>query len=156
MEKLIPISDIKMVAEVELVYKSKMKASDRPVVKSSQDSERILRAHWDDTKIELQEQFCVLYLNRANKVLGIYKLSIGGLTGTVADPRLILATGLKLAACSVILSHSHPSGNLNPSNADIQLTSKIKVAADYHDIKVLDHIIIASEGFLSFADKGLL
>jgi DNA repair protein RadC len=83
-------------------------------------------------------------------------LATGGLTGTVADPRLILATGLKLAAYSVILSHSHPSGNLNPSNADIQLTSKIKVAADYHDIKVLDHIIIASEGFLSFADKGLL
>ena len=155
MEKLIPISGIELVSEVELIYKSKVKASDRPIVKSSSDSETIFRRHWDLNKIELQEQFCVLYLNRANRVLGIYKLSTGGITGTIADPRLILATALKLAACGLILAHSHPSGNLKPSNADIQLTSKISCAASYHDITVLDHIILSSDGYLSFADEGL-
>ena len=138
--------------EVELTYKSKIKASDRPLIKSSSDSAAILRCHWDLSKIELQEQFCVLYLNRANRVLAIYKLSTGGISGTVADPRLILAAALKLVACAVILSHSHPSGNLKPSQADVQLTSKIKLAADYHDIKALDHIIITTEEYLSFAD----
>ena len=155
MEKLIRISDIGLVSEVELIYKSKVKASERPIVKSSSDSEAILRRHWDLNKIELQEQFCVLYLNRANRVLGIYKLSTGGITGTIADPRLVLASALKLPACALILAHSHPSGNLNPSNADLQLTSKIKSASDYHDIKVLDHIIIRNDGYLSFADEGL-
>jgi len=155
MEKLIPISNIELVSEVELIYKSKVKASDRPVVKSSSDSEAIFRRHWDLNKIELQEQFCVLYLNRANRVLGIYKLSTGGITGTIADPRLILATALKLAACALILAHSHPSGNLKPSNADLLLTSKIKCAGNYHDIIVLDHIILGSDGYFSFADEGL-
>lgn len=107
-------------------------------------------------RIQLQEQFIVLLLNRANRGLGVYYASTGGLTGTVADPRLILAAALKAGATSIILSHNHPSSSLTPSRADEQLTQKIKEAASYHDIAVLDHIIVTSEGYYSFTEEGLL
>lgn len=98
-----------------------------------------------------------MYLNRANRVIGVYKVSVGGITGTVADPRLILSVALKSAATSIILAHNHPSGNLKPSRADLELTTKIKTAAQLMDITVLDHLIVTSdEGFLSFADEGLM
>lgn len=144
------------VAEVELVYKTKIKASERPKITSSRDIYEVLKQIWDENKMEMQEQFKVILLNRANRVTGVYETSTGGLTGTVADPRLILAAALKSLAVSIILSHNHPSGNLKPSLADEELTQKIKVAASYHDIRVIDHIIISSEGYLSFADEGLL
>jgi DNA repair protein RadC len=100
------------VAEIELVYKSKVKASARPLVTSSQSAHEILLKAWDENKIEFVEQFKVLLLNRANKVLGIYEVSTGGISGTVADPRVIFVAALKANACSMILSHNHPSGNL--------------------------------------------
>jgi DNA repair protein RadC len=156
MERTNESSAWNMVAEVELIYKSKVKPSERPVIKSSSDSHRILLNYYDENTIELQEQFFVLYLNRSNRALGIYKASAGGITGTVADPRLILVTALKLSACGLIISHCHPSGNLKPSQADLNLTSKIKQAAALLDISLLDHIIVSSEGYLSFADEGLL
>lgn len=145
-----------MISEVELIYKSKVKASDRPFVKCSGDIEKVLRHFYDENTIELQEQFNVLYLNRGHRILGIYKVCTGGITGTVADPRLIMAMALKLASCYMILSHCHPSGNLTPSNADITLTQKIKQAASLFDIKVLDHVILTSTEYLSFTDEGLL
>ncbi|MBN8836223.1 MAG: JAB domain-containing protein [Sphingobacteriia bacterium] len=144
------------VAEVELVYKSKVKASERPLIKDSKDIQNVLRQIWDENKIEMQEQFKVVFLNRANRVTGVYDASSGGICGTVADPRLILAAAIKSLAVSIILSHNHPSGNLKPSRADEELTCKIKEAAKYHDIRVLDHIIITSEAYYSFADEGLL
>jgi DNA repair protein RadC len=144
------------VAEVELVYKSKVKASERPKITSSKDIYEVLKQIWDENKMEMQEQFKVIFLNRANRVTGVYETSTGGLTGTIADPRLILAAALKSLAVSIALSHNHPSGNLKPSRADEELTQKIKVAASYHDIKVIDHIIITSEGYYSFADEGLI
>jgi DNA repair protein RadC len=144
------------VAEVELIYKSKVKASERPVIRCSKDSCNVLRSVWDQNKIEIHEEFKVLLLNRGNKVIGLYEVSSGGITGTVADPRLILATAIKSLAVSIILSHNHPSGNLKPSLADEEITNKIKEAAKYHDIKVLDHIIITTEGYYSFADEGQL
>ena len=104
----------------------------------------------------MQEEFKVLLLNSANKVTGLYEASSGGITGTVADPRLILAAALKSLSVSVILSHNHPSGSLKPSRADEELTVKIKEAAKYHDIKVFDHLIVAADGYFSFADEGLL
>ena len=94
-----------MVSEVELIYKSKVKASERPIIKRSMDCDKILRNYYDENTIELQEQFYVLYLNRAYKVLGIYKVSSGGITSTVVDSRLIFAMALKLASCYLILSH---------------------------------------------------
>jgi DNA repair protein RadC len=144
------------VAEVELVYKTTVKASERPQIKSSSETYEILREVWDKSKLEFQEEFKVLLLNRANKVLGLYALSIGGLTGTMADPRLVMAAAVKSLSVAIILCHNHPSGNLKPSKADEELTQKIKAAACLLDIKVLDHIIITSEGYYSFADEGLL
>lgn len=144
------------VAEVELVYKTKVKASERPKITSSKDIYNILRQVWDENKIDMLEEFKVIFLNRANRVTGVYDASSGGITGTVADPRLILAAAIKSLSVSIVLSHNHPSGNLKPSRADEELTLKIKEAAGYHDIKVLDHIIITSEAYYSFADEGLI
>jgi len=92
--------------------------------------------------MELQEQFKILLLNRGNKVVGIYELSTGGITGTVADPRLIFTAALKANAVALILAHNHPSSSLNPSNADISLTQKIKEGGKLLDINVIDHLII--------------
>lgn len=144
------------VAEVELIYKSKVKASERPLIRDSKDIYDVLKQIWDENKIEMLEEFKVLFLNRANRVIGVYDASSGGITGTVADPRLILAAAIKSLAVSLVLSHNHPSGNLKPSRADEELTIKIKEAAKYHDIRVIDHIIITSEGYYSFADEGLI
>ena len=144
------------VAEVELVYRSKVKASERPQITSSYDAYEILKNIWEDGKLELMEQFKVLFLNRANKVLCVYNISSGGITGTVADPRLIFAAALKVNTCALVLAHNHPSGALKPSRADEELTAKIKGAGSFLDIKVLDHIILSSEGYYSFADEGLL
>jgi DNA repair protein RadC len=144
------------VAEVDLVYKTKVKASDRTVITCSMDAYHLFIQCWEHDKISLVEQFKVLFLNRANQVLGVYHLSTGGITGTVADPRLIFAAGLKLNTCGIILAHNHPSGSLKPSRADEDLTMKIKQAGGFLDIKVLDHLIIHSDGYFSFADEGLL
>lgn len=102
------------------------------------------------------EVFAVIFLNRANKVNHFEIISSGGMTGTVADPRIILKKALEEEAVSIILSHNHPSGNLKPSKADQALTEKIKHAAKYFDINVLDHIIVSNEGYYSFADEGAL
>lgn len=144
------------VAEVELVYKTKVKASERPYISHSKDTANLLRNLWDQDKIDFVEQMNLLLLNRANRVLGIVNISTGGVTGTVADPKLILVSALKANACGIIIAHNHPSGNTTPSNADRQLTQKIKMAAQYMDICLLDHIIVTSEGYYSFADEGLL
>ncbi len=156
MENVMNQPEWSKVAEVELVYKTKVKASERPQVKTSHDGYEILKQIWNKDKIEMQEEFKVLLLNRANKVIGVYEAGSGGITGTVADPRLILAAALKSLATAIVLAHNHPSGNLKPSSADENLTSKIKEAAKYHDITVLDHLIITSEGYFSFADEGLI
>ena len=144
------------VAEVELVYKTTVKASERPKISSSHDCYNVLKEIWNKNRIEMLEEFKVLLLNRANKVTGVYEASTGGITGTIADPRLIIATAIKSLAVSIVLSHNHPSSNLTPSRADEELTNKIKEACRYLDIKVIDHIIITSEGYYSFADEGLL
>jgi DNA repair protein RadC len=89
-------------------------------------------------------------------VLCLFNVSSGGITGTVADPRLIYTAALKVNAVSLILSHNHPSGALKPSRQDEELTQKIKSAGAFLDIKVLDHVILSSEGYYSFADEGLI
>lgn len=102
------------------------------------------------------EVFAVVFLNRSNKVKSFQVISEGGITGTVADPRVILKRALEEEATSIVLCHNHPSGNLKPSRADEELTHKIKQAASFLDIKVLDHIIVSEEGYFSFADDGIL
>ena len=156
MENKIKALLLSQVSEVELVYRSKAKASARPSIKDSKSSYDLFRQLWDEGKIDMVEQFKVLFLNRANKVVGFLEVSTGGITGTVADPRIILAAAIRLLATSIVIAHNHPSGNLKPSRADEDLTQKIKLACGYHDIKVLDHIILTDEGSYSFADEGLL
>jgi len=116
----------------------------------------LLLKTWDPNKVEFVEQFKVILMNRANRVLGIYELSTGGVSGTVADIKLVFMAALKSNACSLIISHNHPSGNLKPSRADEDLTNKIKAAGKLLDIQVLDHVIVTTEGYFSFADEGLL
>ncbi len=156
METLMNEQSWNQIAEVELIYKTKIKASERPLVKTSKEAADLLKQIWNENKIDFVEQFKVLLLNRANKVLGVVELSSGGVTGTVADPKLIFVAALKANACSIIISHNHPSGNLKPSQQDEQLTQKIKQAGQLLDIKLIDHIIVTSEGYYSFADEGLI
>jgi DNA repair protein RadC len=156
MEQLLNLTALATVAEVELIYKSKVRPSDRPLIISSKNCYDLLLQTWDENKIDFVEQFKVLLLNRCNRVLGILELSTGGITGTVADTRLIMTAALKANAVSIILSHNHPSGNLKPSRPDEELTRKIKEAGKFLDIQLLDHVIVTSEGYYSFADEGLL
>ncbi len=147
---------LNQIAEVELIYKTKIKASERPKLRTSKDAADLLKHCWDENKIDFIEQFKVLFLNRANRVLGIFEASTGGVTGTVVDPKIVFVAALKANACNIIISHNHPSGNLQPSKADIELTEKIKMAGQFLEIKLFDHIIVSSEGYYSFADEGLI
>lgn len=145
---------ITIVAALELGRRRQATASlEKPVITSSADVARYLQGLLRDHRHEV---FAVLFLNRANKINHFQVVSQGGITGTVADPRIILKRALEEDAVSIILCHNHPSGALKPSRADEELTLKIKEAARYFDIKVLDHLIVSEEGYFSFADEGLI
>jgi len=141
-------------AEIEISYKPKYKASDLPKVVTSADAYGYLKDIFPS--LDYREYFYILCLNRNNKVLGYCQISAGGLNGTIADVRIIMQTALKSNACSIILSHNHPSGNLVPSEADKDLTKKIREAGKFLDIPALDHLILTSETYFSFADEGLM
>lgn len=126
---------------------------EKPSVSGSSDVAAYLGTILKDLR---QEVFAVLFLNRANKINHFEIISRGGITGTVADPRIILKKALEEDAVNIILCHNHPSGSLKPSRADEELTLKIKEAAKYFDIKVIDHIIVSDNGYYSFADEGIL
>jgi DNA repair protein RadC len=126
---------------------------EKTVIKSSRDIAEYLRAVIKDFNYEV---FAVLFLNRSNKINHFEIISRGGITGTVADPRIILKAALSYDATSLVLCHNHPSGSLKPSRADEDLTKKIIEAAKYFDIRILDHIIVSEEGYFSFADEGLM
>jgi len=128
-------------------------ALEKTVIRESGEIANYLQALLKDHHHEV---FAVVFLNRANKINHFEIISQGGITGTVADPRIILKKALQEDAVSIILCHNHPSGSLKPSKADEELTLKIKEAAKYFDIKVLDHIIVSEEGYYSFADEGIL
>lgn len=126
---------------------------EREVVTTSHHIAEYLRASLKDYRHEV---FAVIFLNRANKIKHFEIISEGGITGTVADPRIILKKALDEDAVSIILCHNHPSGSLKPSRADEELTSKIREASKFFDIKVVDHIIVSEIGYYSFADEGIL
>jgi DNA repair protein RadC len=123
------------------------------VITGSNSAWQILRRHLVDLN---HEEFWILLLSRNNKVIGKELISKGGLSGTVADPKIIFSIALQHQASSIILAHNHPSGNLKPSQQDIDLTKKLYQAGKILDINVFDHLIITDDGFLSFADEGLL
>jgi len=126
---------------------------EKTIIRSSNDIARYLQASLKDYNYEV---FAVVFLNHANKINHFEIISKGGITGTVADPRIILKKALAEDATSLVLCHNHPSGNLRPSRADEELTRKIKEAASYFDIKIIDHIIVSEDGFYSFADEEIL
>ena len=140
-------------AAFELGKRKEVTEYERVLIQSSADIARHFQALLKDSHAEA---FWVAYLNRANKLIRSECISTGGITGTVADPRIILKKALDLRAVNMILCHNHPSGNLRPSKADEEITFKIKNAAALLDIQVLDHIIVSIEGFFSFADEGLI
>ena len=144
---------ISIAAALELGIRRESSFKKKVAILNSRDIAEYLQSMLQHKKHEV---FAVVYLNRANKIIQLEIISEGGLTGTVADPRIILRKALEHSATSIILSHNHPSGNLKPSRQDEDLTSKIKEAALYLDISVIDHIIVSEEGYFSFADKGLL
>jgi len=141
--------------KLRIVYSKKQNAKDRQKIASSNDAYKILNEIWSK-QIETREEMIILLLDRSNNVLGYHILSMGGITGTVADLRLLFAVALKSLSTSFILSHNHPSGNLSPSQADIDLTNKIKQAGKVMDIQLLDHLIITKTNYYSFADEGVL
>lgn len=102
------------------------------------------------------EEFWVLYLKRNNEVISLENVSVGGVSGTVIDVRIIAKRAIELLASAIILCHNHPSGNLQPSDADIQITKKMKKTAQLFDCAVLDHIIVAKDSYYSFADEGIM
>lgn len=102
------------------------------------------------------EEFWIIYLNNANKIISKFQLSKGGITGTLVDVRLVFKTALAQGAVGVILAHNHPSGTLKPSESDKQITQKLKVAGEQLDIKILDHVIVTETSFFSFSDEGIL
>jgi len=145
---------ITIAAAMELGRRRQAAASlEKPIVSSSADVAIFLQTSLRDYRHEV---FAVIFLNRANKINDFKIISEGGITGTVADPRIILRTALEKEAVSLVLCHNHPSGSLKPSRADEELTQKIKEAAKYFDIKVLDHLIVSDDGYYSFADEGIL
>jgi len=152
MESAGNVSSLYQFAEVELVYKNPVKASERFRITGSHDAYSILLKSWDENKIGFVEQFKIILLDRSNKVLGLYEVCQGGTCGVTVDVKLIFAAALKASAHGIILSHNHPSGNLNASEADMLITTRIKKAGELLEIPVLDHIIVTSEGYYSFAD----
>lgn len=124
-------------------------------ITDSNSAYKILINNWDMDTIELQEEFKVLLLNRANLVLGIYPLSKGGVSGTIVDVKLLLASAIKANASGIIIAHNHPSGNLKPSESDIKLTRKINEAAKLLDLILLDHIIVTKCSYYSFTDSSV-
>ncbi len=143
------------VAEIKVSYIPTRRPGTQ--ITCSNDAYLELKNWFTEDSLALQEQFVVLYLNRANRVLAAYEVSRGGLTGTVADPRLILSTALKVAATSIVIAHNHPSGSLKPSHHDEELTKKINQGAGWLDIKLLDHLILSPDGqYFSMADMGLI
>jgi len=145
---------IGIAAALELGRRRQTAASlEKIVITNSTEIANYLRIALQDYRHEV---FAVIFLNRANKINHFEIISHGGITGTVADPRVILKRALEEDAVSLILSHNHPSGSLKPSRADEALTIKIKEAASLLDIRVIDHIIVSEEGYYSFSDEGLL
>jgi len=143
-----------IVAALELGRRRKdLEEEVRPKIGGSSDAYQLLRPHLLDIP---HEEFWIILLNRANRVVRKYQISQGGVAGTVADPKIIFKAALEELACGVILAHNHPSGNLTASQADVELTKKLAAGGRLLEIQVLDHLIIAGQKYFSFADEGLI
>ena len=145
------------IAEVKLIYRTKVKASERPQVKCSKDAFDIFMENWDLDSIEHIEEFKLMLMTRSNKVLGIASISKGGINGTVTDVWVIMQYAIKANVSGIIICHNHPSGNVQPSESDMKITKKIKDSGNVMDVQLLDHLIIVPEGgYYSMADEGIV
>ena len=142
--------------KISVSFDKNLKKSELLKITSSKDAYHIFKRVFNADTFHWSEEFILLCLNNSNKVVGFYKLSSGGMTGTVVDVRMIFTTALNCLATAIIIAHNHPSGTLHPSEADKAITRRIKEASKTLDISVLDHLIITDEDFYSFADNGLL
>lgn len=144
------------VSEIQVQFLPDFKPSERPSISSSLDAYKIFQAHWDAGLMQFLEEFKVLLLNNANRLLGIVDIAVGSKDAVMVDMRVIFSIALKASASKIILAHNHPSGKLEPSGADKAITAKAKEAGKFLDIEVCDHLIITKEGYYSFADKSEL
>lgn len=142
--------------EIQVSYQRSLTSASKITIKSSQDDFKFLMDIWDLNTIQLYEEFYVLYLARNNSLIGYRMIGRGGISATVVDPKLVLSFGLACGCSSIILTHNHPSGNLKPSKLDVDITKKIKEGAELLEIQLIDHLIVNSETWFSFADDGLL
>lgn len=142
------------VAELLVSYSAHIVSEQK--ISNSRETYSLITNHWNLDTIEMLEEVKILLLNKSNKVLGIYDLSKGGMSSSIIDFKIVLSITLKTLASGIIITHNHPSGNLSPSKADIDITKKLKSACNLMDITVLDHLIISKDNYYSFADDGLL
>lgn len=143
------------ISEINVTYKSQIPENKRPKISNSSDAEQIFRSVWEDD-IELWESFYLMMLNRRNAVKGVKRIAVGGISGVVADVKIILGISLKTLSCGIVVAHNHPSGNIHPSEADKKLTDKLKQGCKLLDLSFLDHVILTATDYYSFADHGLL
>jgi DNA repair protein RadC len=150
------VEELFAVTEIELIYRNPKKPKDRPRITDSRKAFDLFQQTWDQNKIELVEQFKIMLLDRNNSCIGLSNIASGGMASCVVDPKIVFATALKAKAMGIILAHNHPSGNLKPSDSDGQLTEKLCLAGKLLEIRVLDHLIVGTECYLSLADEGLM
>lgn len=143
-----------IVNEIKLSYSRK--GNCERSISSSRDAVEVFRAHFDAEEMDYRESFFALYLDQANKVLGIKKISECGISSTLVDVRIVMQAALLCNASAMIVAHNHPSGNLKPSSCDIKMTSQIKEAAKILSLTLLDHVILTSDSHFSFADEGMI
>jgi len=144
------------IAEVSLKYKRKPSADGMPRITSPEAAVGLLRSIWNKDTLQLKEEFVVILLSNAKRCLGWSLISSGSSTATIVDPAAVFQVAILGNAQSIILAHNHPSGQLRASGADINLTNRIKKAGDMLCIKVEDHIILTSDGYMSFQERGLM
>lgn len=144
------------IAEVQVSFKPRIKAKERTTIKNSKDAYQTFLDKWDRGLVDYQEEFKVMLLNSANKVLGIFDLSKGAMDSVQVDLKILFATVLRASATKIILAHNHPSGTLKPSTSDRELTRKAVKIGQLLDIEVCDHLIMTAEGYYSFADDGYI
>jgi len=142
-------------SEIQLTYKPVFLASNQRV-NNLQDMHQFIRQLFNPDQLTIKEECVAVFLNRANKVIGTYQVSSWGITGTVVDIRLVLSVALKTLCSGIVIAHTHPSGNINPSKEDLALTLKLKEAAKLMDIALLDHFILTADSYYSFAADGCL
>ncbi|MCU7618514.1 JAB domain-containing protein [Chryseobacterium sp. PBS4-4] len=143
-----------IVNEIKLSYSRK--GNCERLITSTADVVSIFREHFDADEMDYRESFFALYLNQANKVLGIKKISECGISSTLVDVRIVMQAALLCNASGIIVTHNHPSGNIKPSSADTKITEQIKDAAKILSMTLLDHFILTSDAHFSFADQGMI